>query len=66
MATRSTTSMYQPIPPNYALGTTGAYHNVGRYAAINGAATPHSKGPNMCTAPVVGNTQFQYVPRVTG
>lgn len=67
MAIRSTTSRYQPIPPNYALATTGPYHNIGRYRLITSATTSRL-GPNMCTAPVPNssNQQFQYIPRISG
>ena len=68
MAVRSTTSQYQPIPPNYTTQA-GAYHNIGRYRAINSdPATQRPVGPNMCTAPVPNNdnVQFQYIPRLNG
>ncbi len=68
MATRSTTSIYQPSPPNYVLASTGAYHNIGRYRLINSSTGSRPVGPNMCTAPVPnsGHMQFQYIPRVSG
>lgn len=65
MAIRSTTSAFQPSPPNYRLAGTGVYRNVGRYASV----TSSSNHPaNMSTAPVPGSnhTQYQYVPRVSG
>ena len=68
MAVRSTTSEFQPIPPNYTTRA-GAFHNIGRYKAINSnAATRRPVGANMCTAPVPNNnnTQFFYVPRLNG
>jgi len=67
MAVRSTTSEYQPIPPNYTT-TAGVYRNVGHYRALTSvAATRNPVGANMCTAPTTtNNTQFQYVPRLNG
>lgn len=50
MATRSTTSQYQPAPPNYG---TGGRQN-GRFsAAISVVTTASNAGakPNMCCAP---------------
>jgi hypothetical protein len=65
MAVRSTTSQFQPIPPNYTTQA-GAYHNIGRYRAVN-AQTNTRIGPNMSTAPTTtNNTQYQYVPRLNG
>jgi len=65
MAIRSTTSQFQPIPPNYTTGG-NKFHNIGRYQAINAASTSRI-GPNMCTAPTTSNnTQYQYVPRLNG
>lgn len=66
MAVRSTTSQFQPIPPNYTTQA-GAYHNIGRYREIN----RNTVGPvraNMCTAPTNANTnsQYFYVPRLNG
>jgi hypothetical protein len=65
MAVRSTTSEFQPIPPNYSTAA-GPYRNIGRYRAINSA----TQGPvraNMCTAPTTANnTQYFYVPRLNG
>lgn len=67
MAVRSTTSAFQPIPPNYTTAA-GVYRNVGRYRAItSAAATQRPVGPNMCTAPTTSNnTQYQYIPRLNG
>jgi hypothetical protein len=67
MAIRSTSSAFQPIPPNYTTAA-GPYHNIGRYKAINSnRATQRPVGPNMCTAPTTSNnTQYQYVPRLNG
>lgn len=66
MATRSTTSEYQPSPPNYRLASVGAYRNVGRYRAVT-TASPGPVAANMSTAPVQGNgAQYKYVPRVSG
>jgi len=65
MAVRSTTSQFQPIPPNYTTAA-GVYRNVGRYRAVNSATQGPVRG-NMSTAPVnVGNTQYFYVPRLNG
>lgn len=66
MAIRSTTSQYQPSPPNYRLASTGVYRNVGRYRNVATSSAPVAA--NMCTAPVAGTggAQFQYVPRVSG
>lgn len=65
MAVRSTTSEFQPIPPNYTTAA-GAYHNIGRYREINS----NTVGPvraNMCTAPTTTvNSQYFYVPRLNG
>ena len=69
MAIRSTSSEFQPAPPNYVLGSTGPWHNIGHYRAITSAAATQSPvGPNMCTAPVPNNnaTQFQYIPGING
>jgi hypothetical protein len=67
MAIRSTSSAFQPIPPNYTTQA-GAFHNIGRYKAINSsAASRRPVGANMCTAPTTSNnTQYQYVPRLNG
>lgn len=67
MTMRSTTSAHQPIPPNYATGTS-AYRNIGRYRAITrDPATQRPVGPNMSTAPTTANnTQYQYIPRTNG
>ena len=68
MAIRSTTSQFQPIPPNYTT-TANAYRNVGRYKVVNRApATRRPVAANMCTAPVPGlnNSQYFYVPRLNG
>jgi hypothetical protein len=66
MAIRSTTSQYQPSPPNYRLATTGPYRNVGRYRAVTRSA-PGPTAANMSTAPVKGNgAQYKYVPRISG
>lgn len=64
MAVRSTTSQFQPIPPNYSTQANG-YRNIGRYRAINAATTGPARA-NMCTAPTVGSTQYFYVPRLNG
>jgi hypothetical protein len=65
MAVRSTTSEFQPIPPNYTTQA-GAYHNIGRYKAVS-SSTPGPIRANMCTAPTTaGNTQYFYVPRLNG
>jgi hypothetical protein len=65
MAVRSTTSQYQPIPPNYTTGTSST-RNVGRYRAIN-SATVGPVRANMQTAPTTANnTQYFYVPRLNG
>lgn len=68
MATRSTTSQFQPIPPNYTTAA-GAYHNVGRYKVVSSdPATRRPVSANMCTAPLPGyaNRQYFYVPRLNG
>jgi hypothetical protein len=66
MAIRSTTSQYQPAPPNYRLATTGPFRNVGRYRAVT-AANPGPTAANMSTAPVQGNgAQYRYSPRISG
>lgn len=67
MAIRSTSSEFQPIPPNYTTPA-GAFHNIGRYRAVTSdPATQSPVGPNMCTAPTTtNNTQYQYVPRLNG
>jgi hypothetical protein len=66
MATRSTTSQYQPAPPNYRLATTGPFRNVGRYRAVT-AASPGPTAANMSTAPIKGNgAQYKYSPRISG
>jgi hypothetical protein len=65
MAIRSTTSQFQPSPPNYRLPQSGPYHNIGRYRAITSATTGPARA-NMSTAPTNGNTQYFYVPRVSG
>jgi len=68
MATRSTTSQFQPIPPNYTT-TANAFRNVGRYKEINSAAaTQRPVSANMCTAPVrrPGNRQYFYSPGLNG
>ena len=65
MVVRSTSSQYQPFPPNYTT-TANAYHNIGLYKAIN-AATPGPIRANMSTAPTTANhTQYFYVPRRNG
>lgn len=65
MAVRSTTSQFQPIPPNYTTGG-NKFHNIGRYRAIN-AAVPGPIRANMSTAPTTANkTQYFYVPRLNG
>lgn len=68
MAVRSTTSEFQPIPPNYTTGA-GPYHNIGRYKVVsNAAATQQPVSANMCTPPVpnYANRQYFYVPRLNG
>lgn len=67
MAVRSTSSEFQPIPPNYST-TANGYRNIGRYRAVTSAAASQSPvGPNMCTAPTTtNNTQYQYIPRLNG
>lgn len=66
MTIRSTTSSYQPSPPNYRLASTGVFRNVGRYHSVTSAST-HRIAANMCTAPTTSNhAQFQYIPRVSG
>ena len=67
MTIRSTTSQFQPSPPNYRLTQSGPYHNIGRYRSI----TRTTEGPtraNMSTAPTVRttNNQYFYVPRLSG
>lgn len=65
MAARSTTSEFQPIPPNYTTQA-GTYRNIGRYRAIN-ASTEGPTRANMSTAPTTANnTQYFYVPRLNG
>jgi|GEM_PF-4004735 len=69
MAVRSTSSEYQPSPPNYVQGATGVWHNIGHYRAVT--STPTTQTPvsaNMCTSPVcsVTHRQFQYIPRING
>jgi hypothetical protein len=68
MATRSTTSKHQPAPPNYRLGQTGVYHNVGRSRSVTPGSSPSRNRSNMSTAPVPGNggAQYTYVPRING
>lgn len=68
MAVRSTTSAFQPPPPNYQIPQSGAYHNVGRYRRVYNGSSPSRQRANMSTAPVSGtmNTQFKYIPRVSG
>jgi hypothetical protein len=68
MAVRSTTSQFQPIPPNYTT-TANAYRNVGRYKVVSSlAATRRPVSANMCTPPVpnYSNRQYFYVPRLNG
>lgn len=67
MAVRSTSSEFQPFPPNYTTAA-GPYRNVGRYKAVNSnAATRRPVSANMCTAPTTANnTQYFYVPRLNG
>ena len=67
MATRSTSSEFQPIPPNYTTAA-GVYHNCGRYRAVTSAAATQSPvSANMSTAPTTtNNTQYQYIPRLNG
>lgn len=67
MAVRSTTSEFQPIPPNYTTSA-GPYHNIGRYKLVNStASTRRPVAANMCTAPTTANnTQYFYVPRLNG
>ena len=65
MAQRSTTSQFQPFPPNYTTSA-NSFRNVGRYRAIT-AATPGPIRANMQTAPTTANnTQYFYVPRLNG
>lgn len=66
MAVRSTTSQFQPIPPNYTTQA-GPYYTNPRYRQVT-SATPGPIRANMCTAPVPNNngTQFFYVPRLNG
>jgi hypothetical protein len=65
MAVRSTTSEFQPIPPNYTVAA-NQYINIGRYALVNSNTrnTSNALRANMSTAPVVANNT-QYF-RVTG
>jgi len=66
MSTRSTTSQYQPSPPNYRLAGVGPFRNVGHYQAITAASTGLNRA-NMSTAPVQGNgATYRYVPRISG
>lgn len=65
MAVRSTSSEFQPFPPNYTTQA-GAYHNIGRYRAVN-SATQGPARANMSTPPTTANnTQYFYVPRLNG
>lgn len=64
MAVRSTTSQYQPVPPNYSTQA-GIYRNIGRYRAVN-SSTPGPIRANMSTAPTTNSTQYFYVPRLNG
>jgi hypothetical protein len=68
MAQRSTTSQYQPSPPNYAIPNSGVYRNVGRYRRVYTGSSPTRNRANMSTAPINGtmNTQYKYSPRVSG
>lgn len=68
MAVRSTTSPFQPIPPNYTTAA-GPYRNVGRYKVVSSdPATRRPVASNMCTAPLPNsaNRQYSYVPRLNG
>lgn len=65
MAIRSTTSEFQPIPPNYTTKA-GIYRNIGRYQRIN-ASVHQPARPNMSTAPVLSDhSQYVYIPRLNG
>lgn len=69
MAQRSTTSEFQPPPPNYVIPQSGVYRNVGRYRQVTAAAgTQSPTGANMSTAPIAGtnSSQYRYIPRVSG
>lgn len=60
MAIRSTTSQFQPIPPNYT-SKAGPFHNIGRYKAVTAdRSTQKPVSANMSTAPVRGNNSAQY------
>lgn len=59
MATRSTTSEYQPMPPNTRLNTIKTGQLGSRVAIHNGNTTNRAMnpGPNVCTAPTGGTTK---------
>lgn len=67
MAVRSTTSQFQPFPPNYTTPA-GPYRNIARYKAITSAvATQTPSSANMGTAPTLANnTQYSYSPGLNG
>jgi len=69
MAARSTTSEFQPPPPNYVIPKSGPFRNVGRYRQVTAdRGTQSPTGANMSTAPVSGtnSSQYRYIPRVSG